>query len=96
MDWLLARVDKDNDKDKRLNIHRLRSIGYIEELIYWNPDGNFDRVSAGGMLFILREDRIKRTITAKDNQYKPNNSLGSDPFFSKNYKGGVGLDKLIK
>lgn len=96
VDWLLARVDKDNDEDKRLNIHRLRSIGYIEELIYWNPDGNFDRVSAAGMLFILREDRIKRTITAKDNQYKPVNSLGNDPFFSKNYKGGVGLDKLIK
>ena len=96
VDWLLARIDKDNDEDKRLNIHRLRSIGYIEELIYWNPDGNFDRVSAAGMLFILREDRIKRTITAKDNQYKPNNSLGNDPFFSKNYKGGVGLDKLIK
>lgn len=96
VDWLLARVDKDNDEDKRLNIHRLRSIGYIEELIYWNPDGNFDRVSAAGMLFILREDRIKRTITAKDNQYKPINSLGNDPFFSKNYKGGIGLDKLIK
>jgi hypothetical protein len=97
VDWLLAKVSKEEGADdKRLNIHRLRSIGYIEELIYWNPDGNFDRVSAAGMLFILREDRLKRTITAKDNQYKKVNTLANDPYFNKNYKGGMGLDKLIK
>ena len=97
VDWLLAKVSKEEGADdKRLNIHRLRSIGYIEELIYWNPDGNFDRVSAAGMLFILREDRLKRTVTAKDNQYKKVNTLANDPYFNKNYKGGMGLDKLIK
>ena len=47
------RSNPDSKDDTRLNLHRLRSIGYIEEAIYWNPDGNFDRVSAGGMLFIL-------------------------------------------
>lgn len=84
-DWLLEKAQSNDEEDKRLNLHRLRSIAYIEELIYWNPDGNFDRVSAAGMLFILREDRLKRSQTAKDNQYKEIKRISDDPFFNKNY-----------
>jgi hypothetical protein len=28
-------------------------------------DGNFDRVSAAGMLFLLREDRVKERLLLK-------------------------------
>lgn len=89
-DWLLEKAQSNNDEDNRLNLHRLRSLAYIEELIYWNPDGNFDRVSAAGMLFILREDRLKRSQTAKDNQYENIKRLSDDPFFSKNYTNKFG------
>lgn len=85
-DWLLESAQSSDEEDKRLNLHRLRSLAYIEELIYWNPDGNFDRVSAAGMLFILREERVKRSITAKDNQYKDAKRLSDDDFFNRNYK----------
>jgi hypothetical protein len=84
-DWLLENVTTEDDDDKRLNLHRLRSLAYVEELIYWNPDGNFDRVSAAGMLFILREDRVKRTQTAVKNQYKSNTTKANDSFFSRNF-----------
>jgi hypothetical protein len=70
-DWLISTAyqpfdeeDKDElgnpiEKPKLLNLHKVRSIGYIKELIAWNPDDNFDRVSAMGMLMILRADREK-------------------------------------
>jgi len=84
-EWMKTKAHGD-DEDERLNMHRLRSIPYVEECIAWNSDGNFDRVSAAGMLFILREDRIKRTATAKGNQDKKITNASSDNFFNKNYK----------
>lgn len=85
-DWLLERAMTSDEEDLRLNLHRLRSLAYIEELIYWNEDGNFDRVSAAGMLFILREDRMKRSQTAKENQYKEIKRISDDDFFNRNWK----------
>ena len=87
-DWQVSKAAGPDD-DPRLNLHKLRSIGYIEECIKWNADGNFDRVSAGIMLFILREDRYKRIQSAKSNQDKKPNSLANDKFFSKNYKSKI-------
>lgn len=84
-DWMLSKAVGDDD-DPRLNLHRLRSLAYIEECIKWNSDGNFDRVSAAGMLMILREDRYKRIKTAIENQDVKYKSVADDNFFSKNYK----------
>lgn len=85
-DWMRTKISSpDSEEDERLNLHTLRSFAYIEECIKWNSDGNFDRVSAGGMLFILREDRYKRIQTAKDNQDKQLKKLANDPFFQKNW-----------
>ncbi len=83
-DWQRSKAHGEDD-DPRLNLHKLRGLAYIEECIKWNPDGNFDRVSAGIMLFILREDRVKRTRSAKDNQDKVVSPLANDPYFNKNY-----------
>jgi len=83
-DWMLTKAHGD-EKDERRNLHRLRSFAYIEECIKWNSDGNFDRVSAGIMLFILREDRVKRTQSAMKNNEKPVKSLSNDPFFNRNF-----------
>ena len=84
-DWMLTKAIGDDESEK-LNLHTLRSIAYIEEAIKWNSDGNFDRVSAMGMLMILREDRFKRIQTIKDGQYQKHKSLAVDSFFEKNYK----------
>ena len=83
--WLQTKAHGD-EEDTRLNMHRVRSIPYVEECIAWNSDGNFDRVSAMGMLFILREDRIKRTASAKANGDKKIKRATDDSFFDKNYK----------
>lgn len=84
-DYMLSRVNEKSEEDLRLKMHTIRSLAYLEEAIKWNPDGNFDRVSAMGMLMILREDRYKRTRTAKENMEKKTNSLANDPFFNNNY-----------
>lgn len=82
--WMQTKAHGD-DEDERLNLHRIRSLAYMEECIAWNADGNFDRVSAAGMLFLLREDRVKRTAVAKKNGDKAIAQKSDDPFFSKNY-----------
>lgn len=83
-DWQVTKAYGD-DEDMRLNLHRLRGLGYIEECIKWNADGNFDRVSAGIMLFILREDRAKRIDSIKKSQGTKVARLSEDSYFSKNY-----------
>lgn len=78
-DWMLDMVEiptEEEDADgnpitKEVpKLFQLRSIGLINEAIAWNPDGNFDRISAMGMLMILREDRAKIEINLHKKQTK--------------------------
>jgi hypothetical protein len=62
-----------------LNLHRIRSIPLLQELIYWNTKGNFDRVDALQMLMILKEDM--QNIEPEDVNKKPQNALS--PFFAR-------------
>lgn len=68
------------------NLNFIRNRALLQELSQWNIDGNFDRVSALGMLMLLREDRM---ITFGGNPQKqketPANYLGNDDFFKNNY-----------
>lgn len=63
-------------------LYSLRGRAMILELINWNEYGNFDRVSALGMLMLLREDRM---ITLRGDASNLNSGSGSeeanDPFF---------------
>ena len=63
--WLRKPVEvtevDDNGEEKTRSIPNLFSIksrAFIQELINYNDVGNFDRVSAMGMLMLLREDRL--------------------------------------
>ena len=83
-DWMNTSLE-DEENPGKLKLHTLRGLAYIEECIKWNSDGNFDRVSAGGMLFILREDRYKRTQSAIANKDKQIDTLANDKFFNRNF-----------
>jgi hypothetical protein len=81
--WMLNKAySQEDDDDGLLNLHKIRSIGYIKEAIAWSSDINADRVSAMGMLMILREDRIKREIELEDNKINNN----KEDFFDKLFK----------
>lgn len=83
--YMLKRKYELDEEDLSLNLHHIRSIPYLEECLAWNKDGNFDRVSAMGMLMILREDRVKRISIDKKNSLEQIKSLSNDSFFKKNY-----------
>lgn len=90
-DWLSAQpeIKEEGSKEEEseehvriLNMHKVRSVGYIRECIHWNIDGNFDRVSAMGMLMILREDMYKTLETRRSEKVK---KISQDDFFIRNY-----------
>src|SRR5690606_10697501 len=62
-DWMVEPAYGQEDK---LNLHTIRSIGYLKEAIGWNIDCNADRVSAMGMLMILREEYKKYKLQIQD------------------------------
>lgn len=67
----------------------LRSRALIKELINYNNEGNFDRISSMGMLMLLREDKMitYQGDVSREKQEKASKSyLGNDPFFNRNFK----------
>lgn len=92
--WLLAPVpimQTIDGEEKEVMVPRLftvRNRALLKELINYNSEGNFDRISAMGMLMLLREDRMIRYQgdVSKEKQERANNNYdGNDLFFKKNY-----------
>lgn len=92
--WLLSPVpimQTIDGEEKEVLVPRLftvRNRALLKELINYNSEGNFDRISAMGMLMLLREDRMIRYQgdVNKEKQEKANSSYdGNDPFFKRNY-----------
>jgi hypothetical protein len=92
--WLLAPVpimQTIDGEEKEVMVPRLftvRNRALLKELINYNSEGNFDRISAMGMLMLLREDRMIRYQgdVSKEKQEGANNSYdGNDLFFKRNY-----------
>lgn len=60
--WLLTERDIDENGNRILNLHTIYSPGLLEELIYYNRKGNFDRVMAFMvlMMYLEEEDENKQ------------------------------------
>lgn len=92
--WLLAPVpimQTIDGEEKEVMVPRLftvRNRALLKELINYNSEGNFDRISAMGMLMLLRENRMIRYQgdVSREKQERANNSYdGNDLFFKRNY-----------
>lgn len=92
--WLLAPVpimQTIDGEEKEVKVPRLftvRNRALLKELINYNSEGNFDRISAMGMLMLLREDKMIRYQgdVSKEKQERANNNYdGNDLFFKRNY-----------
>lgn len=93
--WLLGpvpQIQKIDGEEQEVMVSRLftlRSRALLKELINYNSEGNFDRISAMGMLLLLREEKMilyqGDMSKEKSDKYR-SDYLGNDPFFSKNYK----------
>lgn len=92
--WLLSPVpviQTIDGESKEVMVPRLftvRNRALLKELINYNSEGNFDRVSAMGMLMLLREDKMIKYQgnVGRDRQENAEDSYdGEDPFFKRNY-----------
>lgn len=92
--WLLSPVpviQTIDGESKEVMVPRLftvRNRALLKELINYNSEGNFDRISAMGMLMLLREDKMIKYQgnVGRDRQENAENSYdGEDPFFKRNY-----------
>lgn len=91
-DWLLKpivvhqTVDGEELEVTKPNLTKIKNLALLEELSLWNPDGNYDRVSAMGMLMLLREDRLRLAGPQGVNSDRVDeDNLANDDFFTKNY-----------
>ena len=98
--WLIlpkSIITHDGEKDVETttyNLNFIRNRALLQELAQWNVDGNFDRVSALGMLMLLREDKMITCggdVTKTTSNYKSSTYLGNDSFFSNNYDNRLRL-----
>ncbi len=91
--WMLTAVTKiEDDEEPILNLHKIRSLRYLEECLVWNPDGNFDMVSSMGMLFIYREEKLRQITSMKDDVASHSDSWADNGFWGAN----DGVDKRLK
>lgn len=93
--WLLRptvviqEVDREPAEVTIPALFTLRSRALIKELINYNSEGNFDRISSMGMLMLLREDKMityQGNISREKQEKASKNYLGNDPFFNRNYR----------
>lgn len=96
--WLLKPVPViqtvDGEEQEVLvpNLYTLRNRALIKELIMYNSEGNFDRISAMGMLMLLREDRMilyKGEVNKEKEEKARSGYLGNDSFFERNYNAAL-------
>ena len=102
--WLLlprTEIQKEGDKEIEVTKHNLdyiKGMALLLELSQWNPLGNFDRISAMGMLMLLREDRLRLMGGRYDGDnidaYDPNDKA-NDPYFTDNYHDVVGSEDMF-
>jgi hypothetical protein len=74
---------------KKRNLDFIRNKALLIELSQWNPFGNFDRVSAMGMLMLLREDKLRLMggqYNGKDEDWNDPDDPANDEFWSNNYQ----------
>ena len=92
--WLLRPVpviqtiDGEDQEVMIPNLYTLRSRALIKELILYNSEGNFDRISSMGMLMLLREDKMilyNGDVNKSKEEDASASYLGNDPFFKTNY-----------
>lgn len=92
--WLLRPVpviqtiDGEDQEVMIPNLYTLRPRALIKELILYNSEGNFDRISSMGMLMLLREDKMilyNGEVSKSKEEDASASYLGNDPFFKTNY-----------
>lgn len=78
--WMSATAYGEEEGSEVTNLDKIRSIPLLQEIIGWNPEDNFDDISALILLMIYREDRLQFKYHT---QQKKVEQVTQDPFFSR-------------
>lgn len=91
-DWLLKPIVTVEEYNGEIistthpNLYLIKNRALLEELIGFNPEANFDRIRALGMVMLYREEKMIQyngnPSAYREDTYK---GLEDDPFFKQNY-----------
>ena len=85
--WLRRENDGLDTEDYMTGLDTVQDMGYLRELSMYAPVGNYDRISAGNMLFIYREELTKITESTKFSNLATEEDYNSDEFFNDMLSG---------
>jgi len=88
-DWMSLTAYGEEEGSEVTNLDKIRSIPLLQEIIAWNPNDNFDDVSALIMLMIFREDRLQYKRYMREKRVA---TVTNDPFFSRHVGGSNKYD----
>ena len=81
-EWLLTPIG-----DGKLQLHTIKSIPLLRELVSYNEDGNFDRVIAI-MLGVIQLIQLRTVIVEEEQQKKAEEEPENDDFFDRKIFSG--------
>lgn len=84
MSQKVTRINIEDDKEVEVfttKLKEIKSLGYLEELFEYTPDGNFDRIMAMNMVMFLRQERFR--FIEREEESK--SYVEMDDFFRENY-----------
>lgn len=91
--WLLKPAEfesKDNEGNECVitmpSLYKIKSRALLRELLLFNANGNFDRVSSLSMLMLIREDNLVSCGGDVRRKTDDKTYLGNDDFFVRNYE----------
>ena len=74
----------------KMNLYYCRNRALLQEASQWNPDGNFDRVSACGMLMLYREECLIKcggNPQEAEKKKQSESQVEKDDYFDRNWHG---------
>ena len=80
------------------NLDFIKNKALLIELSQWNQFGNFDRVSAMGMLMLIREDKLRLMggqYNGRDEGIPDPNDIANDEYWKNNFKD-TGEDMIME
>ena len=78
--WMSTTAYGEEEGSEVINLDKIRSIPLLKEIIGWNPNDNYDDISALLLLMIYREDRLQYKTHMHEERVK---AVTSDPFFDR-------------
>lgn len=84
--WMSATAYGEEEGSEVTNLDKIRSIPLLKEIIAWNPNDNFDDISALLLLMIFREDRLQYKQHMHEKKVE---SITHDPFFNRHVGTGT-------